>query len=854
MRKRRILSLLLAVAVTVTMLVAVPLTASAVTGDNKAKTYGQTTTFTFTKDDYDLTDSGTIKNGGTEADVTEFDNGLIYCPGGNAGNADQVSKIKEISDESGYSYRYEGYNGDTGKSCLIFKAAAPGKITVKAKAATTGRNMRINDGSNHDIPLSTDLKEYSVIVNGSTEKPTTIYISSRSTATDVYIYEIKYEVIPIIIIPETIGIAPGTSATLTAETFNITDQDQIKWTIDPSDESVAKLTTSTGKTATVQATGQTGKTAKIKASYTEYESNECELTITDPFKVVKVNADPGISKVTFTGENPENVVTVTYDKGGVDGNKISDTYKSPKEVQLKYDTYTVTSEVISQYYTNGGVDQGSITINDESDNVTVKASATQIKGNGAKMTEENIIQYMNGSGNSTKKITWDLEPIKDVTFNDYISLQGDGNTKIYANEDESVWINVDTTSGKFNTIESTNKWAQVTGGTTFEIPVLPQSIVTFSTWNNGTLTINGVPNVTTYTYDGLEPATITAVADSTLSYVNKIEIESHEYHKNSMPSYSDWKPGVSGGALGYATESNYEGKDNAVLINSKNIYTELEEPVSSGVVAFDTDIYIDTSYSGNLLRINLEGESATSTQPNQGDKGLIAEILNIAGGTINIGPGYNGTSWIKYSGDGAVEFEGGWAHLQVIANYAKQGTDGFITVTLTDSKGTAHTKSIGTNADSDTAINKVRLVQRSGSPYFANMKITTNSGFGTTDSDCGYYTPGDAPDGVKTGVIRFLQQYENAEGVTSYGFYFVNSEGQIVAGRDYLSSTEPISSGGYYGDVTNIEYSNFDTAIYAMPFVTINGAGTIYGTVKSGSVTDTLENWIKEADAPKAAE
>ena len=840
MRKRRILSLLLAVAVTVTMLVAVPLTASAAAvNPPNVKTYSSTQVFNF-----DQEAKGEINNSSDQnEDMTELKNGLIYCPGSNAANADGKENTKAAAssiidaNEAGYTYAYSGANGDSGKSCLVFKAGADGQITLKYKTTATNKseNVRVTAGSkvnNHNTTTANTMTTTPAYI---VHKDDMVYISCRNSGTTIY--EIKYEVIPIITIPETIGIAPESSDTLTAETINMTEEEEakIEWTIEPAD-TVATVT-SPGKSTTVQATGQKDATATIKASYTKggtkYESNECKLTITDPFKVVKVNADPGVSKVTFTGENPENVVTITYDKGGVDGNKILDEYGSPKEVQLKYDTYTVTSEVISQYYTNGGVDKESIIINDGSNDVSVKASATEITGNGAKMTEGNIIQYMNGSGNSTKKITWDLQPTKDVTFNDYISLENKESTKIYADEDETVWINVDTTSGKFNTIESTNKWAQVREGTKFEIPVLPQSIVTFSTYpSNGTLTINGKPGLKTYTYDGLEPATITAVAESTLSYVDKIEIESHEYHKTSMPNYPDWKPGVSGGALGYATEDTYMEKEKAVLINDKNIYTEFE-PVSSGVFAFDTDLYIDTSVTGNLLRVNLEGESSTPSQAQQGEKSLIAEIINITGGTINIGPGYNGTSWIKYSGDGA-EFANGWAHLQVIANYANRETNGFITVTLTDS---------------DTKINKVRLVKRNEDPYFANMEITTNSGFGTTESDCAYYREGDAPDGVKTGVIRFLQQYENADGVTSYGFYFVGSDkGEIVEGRQYLSSETPLSAKGYYGDVTNIAENHFGEDIYAMPFVTINGAGTIYGKITSGQVTDTPENWIKQAE------
>lgn len=114
--------------------------------------------------------------------------------------------------------------------------------------------------------------------------------------------------------------------------------------------------------------------------------------------------------------------------------------------------------------------------------------------------------------------------------------------------------------------------------------------------------------------------------------------------------------------------------------------------------------------------------------------------------------------------------------------------------------------------------------------------------FGASETDSGKYTSAD--DQTK-GVIRFLQEY-SGEQPTSYGFYFVDSNGTIVMENETTeskieNSTDAIENGGFYGDLDAIPEGDGNT-YYAKPFVNIDGT-MLYGEAIGGSV-----DWNRSVD------
>ncbi len=104
--------------------------------------------------------------------------------------------------------------------------------------------------------------------------------------------------------------------------------------------------------------------------------------------------------------------------------------------------------------------------------------------------------------------------------------------------------------------------------------------------------------------------------------------------------------------------------------------------------------------------------------------------------------------------------------------------------------------------------------------------------FGVGETDSGSYQTVDAE---TLGVIRFLQEYSGEE-VSSYGFYFVDSESNIIENSE-IKAEGSFDTDGFYGDLTDIKTNDLNN-YYAMPFVTVNDdiymGKSIPGTVDWG--------------------
>ncbi len=197
--------------------------------------------------------------------------------------------------------------------------------------------------------------------------------------------------------------------------------------------------------------------------------------------------------------------------------------------------------------------------------------------------------------------------------------------------------------------------------------------------------------------------------------------------------YSGWVQGHSSATAtdGEFSYEAYEGKD-ALYIASRNVYKVLDEPVSSGIVNFDFDVYVDTSIDRNF-RVYLENTVGDW----QNTDNVFAEIINNRNSQVNKGPGIDvqNDPLFTYAQLG----ESGWVHFKTVVNYDKVGTDEFITITAVKADGTIlNTVGMASIPGADTTLKSIRLVQTAKPVYFADMKIRTE--LSPIVSDKVYYT------------------------------------------------------------------------------------------------------------------
>ncbi len=115
-------------------------------------------------------------------------------------------------------------------------------------------------------------------------------------------------------------------------------------------------------------------------------------------------------------------------------------------------------------------------------------------------------------------------------------------------------------------------------------------------------------------------------------------------------------------------------------------------------------------------------------------------------------------------------------------------------------------------------------------------KATSPTDFGAQAYDSGYYTNSE---NEKVGVIRYLQEYGDADGVTEYGFFFVDANGTVQKISKETATQQLVN--GFYGDLYGIPSTKFENDYLAKPYVTINGT-TMYADTITGSVgTDAKE-------------
>jgi len=187
-----------------------------------------------------------------------------------------------------------------------------------------------------------------------------------------------------------------------------------------------------------------------------------------------------------------------------------------------------------------------------------------------------------------------------------------------------------------------------------------------------------------------------------------------------IDTYSPWKQGqaAANGTDGKMAVVKYNDKY-ALNIIERNAYYELAAPVSSGIVDFDFDLYVDTAIDRNF-RVYLENTSGNY----QNTANVFAEVINNRGSKVNKGPAIDEqtASLFTYEQLGA----SGWVHFNIKLDYSKAAANDFITVTATkDGESTPLvTETMGAIAEKSTTLTSIRLVKTAAPVYFANMKIT----------------------------------------------------------------------------------------------------------------------------------
>ncbi|MCH5185251.1 MAG: hypothetical protein J1F64_03910, partial [Oscillospiraceae bacterium] len=211
---------------------------------------------------------------------------------------------------------------------------------------------------------------------------------------------------------------------------------------------------------------------------------------------------------------------------------------------------------------------------------------------------------------------------------------------------------------------------------------------------------------------------LVAMAIAASAFVNLSVVS---YADDDDPASPVWLAGRDNSAAGEFTVGTYEGKENAMHVEKKNVYTVMND-VDEGTVNFNTNVYITAGAAIRSFRIVFQSEAQelynTST--------AFAQVAVDAGdGSIYVGPA------LADNGSGTVLFKptaAGWYNIDATVDYSKKDTNEFITVVASDSTGAElGTQKIGSISGVDTILKAIRLVSTASDVYFADMKVTPGS-------------------------------------------------------------------------------------------------------------------------------
>ncbi len=479
MRKRRILSLLLAVAVTATMLIAVPLTASAAEADNTWDAATDSTTRWAASGSTTTNGSLTVvvlpaKNKDTSKEAKwNFTAAASGKPAYGAA-ADNMRQSDVNSNASKDNIpAYNALKISVAKAgtvtCNIYLGTDRGIMVIKEKDGTgeyvkgtcpEGKTMTF-DGSKDTAPGPGSFSDLTF----DAEPGCNYYVGS--TGSKMQYASVKFEEAkPGITLGQTeLKIAPGGTAQLTATKTQI--EDTIDWTVE-SDTSGGKITVDGSDiTATVKVDEQTevGKTATIKATAGEY-SAECSVTVSDEKTISIKLHDPITNLKLKQGDEVKYDISVDkYDSG---------VYSVDK--QIKVGTYNVEyTNAAPMSYDGDGI-PATVDVKlgaDASDVIELKVKNKTVSDSNF---SEDIYEAIKG-----KSVTWGAKDqtwypssmgyLYSIQSNNIVRIAGSINGDT---EDSIVYMTVQ--GGKINT-EGRNSNFQYNDNTKLTIPVVPGSTV-----------------------------------------------------------------------------------------------------------------------------------------------------------------------------------------------------------------------------------------------------------------------------------------------------------------------------------------------------------------------------------------
>ncbi len=290
--------------------------------------------------------------------------------------------------------------------------------------------------------------------------------------------------------------------------------------------------------------------------------------------------------------------------------------------------------------------------------------------------------------------------------------------------------------------------------------------------------------------------------------------------------------GVDGYVKGYSCIGGIAGKLNSgSIINCSSSATVMGSEYVGGIVGDNWDGVVENCYNqGNIIGAGgdyiggIAGENGKTVKNcyNTGTVTGTSSYADYVGGIVGINYS-NEASLEKCYNIGEVKTESSTKYMGGVSGYGSRVKNCFYLTgsAATDSSATELTAeqfaNINTFADAGWDFDSVwKMSKAFKRPILQDNSEFATPTFGIGETDSGSYQTVDAE---TLGVIRFLQEYSGEE-VSSYGFYFVNIDGEIINNSE-IKAEGSFDTDGFYGDLTDIRPNDLNN-YYAKPFVTVN--------------------------------
>ncbi len=622
-------------------------------------------------------------------------------------------------------------------------------------------------------------------------------------------------------------LSAGGSAVLNATTSYFTDDKvNISWSVDDSTKGIsvtADTDDSTKATVSVEDGTAVNTTATITATATgvsnpsETDSATCTVTVADP-EVTAVMTCP-VTQITLSQDGE---VKYTFDSSELENNSkelVKNVKAGTYEVAytnaapVTYDVSLPTTLTVSGETTiTPTVTQNNVDSNNFSNDVYEEMSGHTVKYGAYTDSSNKAAWYPSSFGYLNAIQQKNTVPIAGALDN--------------STEDSKVYMTV--SGGKINTVGRSGNF-QFNADTVLTIPVTPQSKVEIVNYSNTETEVHN--NVYTIGSNEETPEQVGLLSTDDGGFKS---IYDYEYTYTGTENGYVKITGLSGGYLSSIT---------------------VTTPQWTGVVKGEDMDFTNTNSISRKGKIVVNDLNDNYTKEYSD---IFGENLSNAGGYR-----YGYISGNETASKSYTLVNDGYYRIYVLAE--TPSTNNTITLTdssenkVVDSATLTNSVTIGTNGEENHekdfviyTYDKYLDADTYTFTYFSANDSTNNNftsdiiamciapaiNFGAQAYDSGYYTNSNDE---KVGVIRYLQEYGTADGVTEYGFFFVDENADITDYKISKPTTDQPLENGFYGDLYGIPSTKFENDYLAKPYVTINGT-TMYADTITGSVgTDAKE-------------